>query len=177
VPEAYLGLGGNIGNVEAQIRAALRALRQPPIIEVIACSSLYRTEPVGGPPGQPDFQNAAVQVETSLSPEELLKACLDVEAALGRVRAERFGPRTIDIDLLLYEDLTMASEELTVPHPRLRDRLFALVPLAEIAPAELALPPDRTPLRAVLAGALNAEGLTLRDFERKIALTAAALCT
>ncbi|HEX5322926.1 MAG TPA: 2-amino-4-hydroxy-6-hydroxymethyldihydropteridine diphosphokinase [Capsulimonadaceae bacterium] len=168
---AYLALGGNIGDVEAGINAALKALRRPPIIEIEARSSIYRTEPVGGPPGQPDYLNAAVRVRTGLDPDELLDVCLGIERSLGRVRRTRWGPRPIDIDLLLYGARQIAREGLVVPHPRMRERLFVLAPLAEIAEADLKLPPDGEPLGTALDKALAAEQTTIEEYRGKIVST------
>lgn len=105
-------------------------------IAVVARSSVYETAPVGGPPGQPSFLNMVIAVETSLEPRALLDRCQAVEGAFGRRRAheQRWGPRPIDVDLLTYGDRTIGDEDLTVPHPRMAERAFVLVPLAEIAP-------------------------------------------
>lgn len=165
---AYLALGGNVGDVEAGINAALKRLRRPPIIEIEARSSIYRTEPVGGPAGQPDYLNAVVRVRSQLEPDQLLGICLGIERDLGRVRRERWGPRPIDIDLLLYGTRQVSSEGLTVPHPRMRERLFVLVPLSEIAPADLALPPDGKPLKLALKEALADQNTTLDEYRGKI---------
>src|SRR5262249_29733033 len=110
------------------------ALRERPGITISAVSSHHETDPVGGPPGQGKYLNAAARLETTLSPGELLRVLLEVEQQLGRVRQERFGPGTIDVDLLLYEGVVQQHEALTLPHPRMHDRLFVLEPLAEIAP-------------------------------------------
>lgn len=173
---AYLALGGNIGDVEASIIAALKALDRPPIIELTACSSIYRTEPVGGPPGQGDYLNAAARVRTALSPEELLAVCLETERHLGRVRAERWAPRTIDIDVLLYGSLVVDRPGVTIPHPRLRDRLFVLVPLADVAPASLPLPPDALTLGQALDRALAQQGTTREGYRRKIVASPPEFC-
>jgi 2-amino-4-hydroxy-6-hydroxymethyldihydropteridine diphosphokinase len=132
--KAYIALGSNLGDRTAWLEQALKALREHPAIAVLRVSSFLETEPVGGPPGQGRYLNAAAELETTLSAEELLQTLLDVEARLGRVRAERFGPRTIDLDLLLYDAMTCESARLTLPHPRLHEREFVLRPLAEIAP-------------------------------------------
>jgi 2-amino-4-hydroxy-6-hydroxymethyldihydropteridine diphosphokinase len=129
----FVGLGSNIGDREKNIAAALAGLAAHPQIRLGAISSLYQTAPVGFA-AQPDFLNAVASLITTLPPEELLDVCLAVEHQLGRLRAERWGPRTIDIDLLLYHDVEYQSEKLILPHPRLRERCFVLVPLAEIAP-------------------------------------------
>lgn len=130
-PSVFLGLGSNLGDREAAIDEALRllALRG---FATLRRSSTWATEPVGGPP-QGWFLNAAVGGETALTPEALLGACLDTERALGRVRELRNGPRTIDVDVLLYGELRVARPELVIPHPRLAERRFVLAPLAEIA--------------------------------------------
>jgi 2-amino-4-hydroxy-6-hydroxymethyldihydropteridine diphosphokinase len=127
---AVVGLGANVGDRFAALRAALGELgRAGPIA---ARSRVYETEPVG--PAQPRFLNAAVLLTWQGSPEELLRELLDVEARLGRVRSERWGPRVIDLDLLWAEGVVVESERLAVPHPRLRERAFALVPLLDVAP-------------------------------------------
>lgn len=131
--EAYLALGGNVGDVRASIRRALSALAES-ALRVIQRSSDYRT-PAWGKVDQPAFINACAYVRTTLTPHELLSRCLQVEQQLGRVRGERWGPRTIDIDLLAYDALTIGDSDLTLPHPELLNRAFVLVPLAEIAPA------------------------------------------
>jgi 2-amino-4-hydroxy-6-hydroxymethyldihydropteridine diphosphokinase len=131
---AYIALGSNLGDRRRCLEQALQALRNHPAITVGPVSSFRDTEPVGGPPGQGPYLNAAAEVQTSLPPQELLRVLLETERCLGRVRAERWGPRTIDLDLLLYGDLVCATADLTLPHPRLHQRLFVLEPLAEIAP-------------------------------------------
>lgn len=123
---AYVGLGANLGDREATIGAAIAALPG-----VVAVSELRETDPVGVTE-QPAFLNGAVALETDLSPRELLESLLAVERALGRERRERWGPRTIDLDLLLYGSETVDEPGLTVPHPRLHERRFALEPLAEL---------------------------------------------
>ena len=130
---AYVGLGANLGDREATIRAALAALP-----DVVAVSKLRETEPVGVV-DQPPFLNGAAALETELSARELLTALLEVERGLGRERRERWGPRRIDLDLLLYADETIDEPGLTVPHPRLHERRFALEPLLDLEP-ELVIP-------------------------------------
>jgi 2-amino-4-hydroxy-6-hydroxymethyldihydropteridine diphosphokinase len=166
--DAYIALGGNQGDVADNLDRALRFLAQPPIISITARAPVYRTAAVGGPAGQPDFLNTVVRVSTALTPDLLLRRCLDVEQKLGRVRHERWGPRTIDLDLLLYGDHVVDVPGLTVPHPRIRERLFVLVPLADIAPSELSLPPDGMALGDVLDLALEREGATLGDYKSRI---------
>jgi 2-amino-4-hydroxy-6-hydroxymethyldihydropteridine diphosphokinase len=131
---AYVGLGANLGDREATISQALRLLDEADGVDVVAASSLRETEP-WGPVEQPPFLNGAAAVETTLGPRELLELLLAVEHRLGRVRkGERFGPRTIDLDLLLYADVELDEPGLTLPHARLHERRFALEPLAELAP-------------------------------------------
>ena len=131
---AYIGLGSNLGDREAALEAALGRLRGRDDIEVAAVSAFRETEPVGGPPGQGLFLNAAAHLRTSLAPEALLDVLQAIEAVLGRVRRERWGPRAVDLDLLLYDGLVVETERLTVPHPLMHERRFVLEPLAEIAP-------------------------------------------
>ena len=135
---AYVALGANIGDPTATVLAAFAALANLTDSRVVHTSSLYRTAPVGLT-NQPDFINAVAMLETGLAPEELLDALLDLEARFGRVRRDRNGPRTLDLDLLLYNDIELDLPRLILPHPRLHLRAFVLHPLAEIAP-ELAIP-------------------------------------
>jgi 2-amino-4-hydroxy-6-hydroxymethyldihydropteridine diphosphokinase len=130
---AYVGLGSNLDDPEAQVRLGMHALGNLSDTRVVVCSSLYRSAPVGAV-DQPDFVNAVCQVETGLSPDALLAALLEVEAAHGRTREIHHGPRTLDLDLLLYGDRIIHNPALTVPHPRLHERAFVLYPLSEIAP-------------------------------------------
>jgi 2-amino-4-hydroxy-6-hydroxymethyldihydropteridine diphosphokinase len=130
--EIFLGLGSNIGDRHRHLERAGEELEKDGIA-VVARSSLYETEPVEAPP-QDWFLNSVVGVESKLPPEELLATCLQIEERLGRVRETPLGPRTIDIDLLLYGSEVRLSPFLTLPHPRLHARRFVLVPLAEIAP-------------------------------------------
>ena len=133
---AYVGIGSNLGDREETVRRALELLGEADGVEVVAVSTLRETEP-WGPVAQPPFLNGAAALETRLGPEALLATLLSVEQTLGRRRdgaAERWGPRTLDLDLLLYGDRTLDLPGLTVPHPRLHERRFALEPLAELAP-------------------------------------------
>ena len=130
---AWLGLGGNLGNPQEAMASALQAIDADPGTRVVAVSSIYRTPP-WGKTDQPDFLNAAAGIETDRTPRELLALCLAAESTLKRVRAERWGPRTIDIDILLFGDLTIEEPGLEVPHPRMTERAFVLLPLSEIAP-------------------------------------------
>lgn len=129
---AYLGLGGNIGDPVASMAAALQALDAHPDVRIAAVSSLYRTPP-WGVTDQPDFINAVAAAETDLSARQLLDLCLSSELALKRVRNERWGPRSIDIDILLFGDEEIDEDGLHVPHPRMMQRAFVLAPLSEIA--------------------------------------------
>jgi len=130
---AYLGLGTNLGDRRAQLAAALRALAADPAISIVRGSSVYESKPVGVL-AQPDFLNMVVQIQTAHQPPALLSVCLDIEAGLGRERRERWGPRLIDLDVLLYDGQSWQDERLVLPHPRMHERSFVLVPLAEIAP-------------------------------------------
>ena len=131
---AYLSLGANLGNREETLREAVRRLAAADGVKTLAVSSLYETEP-WGKKDQPSFLNIAVSLQTTLSPEELLALTQAVETELGRVRHERWGPRTIDVDILHVEGVERNSPTLTLPHPYMTERAFVLVPLAEIAPA------------------------------------------
>lgn len=131
--DAYLGLGSNLGDREAMLRAAIAALDATPNVRVTAISSLYETPPWGPVPQGP-YLNACIALDTTLSPRELLTLCLTIERDHGRERAIRWGPRTLDLDVLLYGDESIDEVDLHVPHPRMTERAFVLVPLAEIAP-------------------------------------------
>jgi 2-amino-4-hydroxy-6-hydroxymethyldihydropteridine diphosphokinase len=133
VERAAVGLGGNLGNREATLRAAVRGLAAAPGVDLVAVSSPYRTAPVGVT-DQPDFLNAVALVETTLEPLALLEQLRVLETAAGRVRRVRWGPRTLDLDLLLHGARTLSSAELTLPHPRLVERRFVLEPLLEVWP-------------------------------------------
>lgn len=126
-----LALGANLGDAAAALQSAVDSLAGAG--KVLAVSGVYQTAPVGGPP-QPDYLNAVVLLETALSPSELLAFAHAVESGAGRERLERWGPRTLDIDVIAYDDLVSADPALTLPHPRAHERGFVLVPWAEIAP-------------------------------------------
>ncbi len=128
---AYLGLGSNLGDRLATLQRAADLLGATPGIEVVACSRVWETDPVGGPP-QSDFLNVVLRIEASLAPDELLAACNDVEAALDRVRDVRWGPRTIDIDVLTIDGYVSDDPHLIVPHPRMTERAFVLMPLLDL---------------------------------------------
>jgi len=150
VTRAYVGLGANLGDRAAMLRAALEQLASEPEIALVAVSGFRETDPVGITE-QPRFLNAAAAVDTELPARQLLDRLLAVERRLGRTRTgPRFGPRTIDLDLLLYGDAEIAEEGLQVPHPRLHERLFALEPLAELDAALVV--PGRGPLAGIIAG-------------------------
>ena len=129
---AFLGLGSNLGDRRGHLGAAVAALP-----DVVAVSPVYETEPVGGPPGQGPYLNLVVALETELSPRELLEVGQRLEESAGRVRTDRHGPRTLDVDVLLVGDLVVREPDLVVPHPRMWKRRFVLVPLADLAEGEV----------------------------------------
>ena len=137
--EAVVGLGANLGDRETNIRQAIHALGRLPHTSVTAVSSLYETEPFGVPDVQPNYLNCCVRLQTALSPHALLGACLGIEAQPGRVRIGEKSARVLDADLLLYENASFQTEELTLPHPRMLERAFVLIPLAELYPSQNAL--------------------------------------
>ena len=139
--KAYLALGSNLGDRLENLREAVRLLDGTDGIDVVRSSRIYETDPVGPP--QPAYLNAVVEIETTRSPRELLEAGSAVEDELGRVRAERWGPRTIDVDVLTYDELTVDEPDLTIPHPRMHERGFVLIPLGELD-ADPMLPGGRT---------------------------------
>jgi 2-amino-4-hydroxy-6-hydroxymethyldihydropteridine diphosphokinase len=126
----YLGLGSNLGDRLANLARAVEGLDKSGV-HVVRSSRVYETEPVGGPP-QPRYLNAVVEVTTDLETADLLRTCLEIESELGRTRGERWGPRVIDIDLLTYGDREIDEPDLVVPHPRMHERAFVLVPLLEL---------------------------------------------
>ncbi|HTH08180.1 MAG TPA: 2-amino-4-hydroxy-6-hydroxymethyldihydropteridine diphosphokinase [Acidovorax sp.] len=132
---AYIGLGANLGDAPAALRAAIQALAALPGTQLLQCSALYRSAPVDAT--GPDFYNAVAALRTSLPPQELLAALQSIEAAAGRERPYRNAPRTLDLDILLFDALAIDTPTLTVPHPRMHERAFVLLPLAEIAPARV----------------------------------------
>lgn len=145
---AWIGLGSNLDDPVAQVSRALDALAGIEQTYLLQASSLYASPPMG-PPDQPEYVNAVAGLLTTLTPDALLDALQAIEQAHGRVRTgERWGPRTLDLDLLLYDDLQLETGRLTLPHPGLHERAFVLHPLAEVAP-ELVIP-GRGPLRALL---------------------------
>ena len=141
---AFLGLGSNLGDRLTNLQAAVDALQVEPGLRVTASSRVWETVPVGGPP-QPDYLNAVIRIETDLSARDLLDTGRRVEARLGRVRTERWGARTIDIDVLLFDEEVIEESDLVVPHPRLSQRAFVLLPLLEVTPDPIL--PDGTRLK------------------------------
>lgn len=133
---AFLGLGSNMGDRWAQLRTAVDALP-----DVVAVSPVYETDPVGGPEGQGQYLNCVVMLITDRTPRQLLSLCRELEAAAGRTRGERWGARTLDVDVLLVGDAVVDDPDLQVPHPRMWDRAFVLVPLADVAPDLVRTPP------------------------------------
>ena len=129
---AYVALGANLGEAETTVRAAIAALGRLPGTQLVAASSLYRTAPLEVPEPQPDYINAVARLATTLTPHALLDELLALEARFGRVRPYRWAPRALDLDLLLYGELVLASSRLTLPHPRLHRRAFVLEPLLEL---------------------------------------------
>lgn len=134
--QVLIGLGGNIGAPLASMRSALQALDKHPLCRVVKVSSVWRTPP-WGVTDQPDFLNACADIRTSLEPRAFLELCLAIEQELKRVRDVRWGPRSIDMDILFFGDREISEPGLIVPHPRLAERAFVLVPLAQIAPEKM----------------------------------------
>lgn len=158
VTRAAIALGSNIGDSASILKDALKALDQHPQVRVVSHSSWYRTVPVG--PAQDDFLNGCALLETDLAADTLLELLLSTEQDFGRVRLEHWGPRSLDLDLILYGDQVIATERLQVPHPRLAERSFVLTPLAEIAP-EWIEPTSGKTIRE-LAGQLGEGGILQR---------------
>lgn len=132
----FIGLGSNLGDRQEHLRAALRELAEAGDIRVLACSSFHETDPVGGPPGQPRYLNAVAELVTELGPRALLERLFEVEQRHGRERSVRHGPRTLDLDLLVYRERIIDEPDLCVPHPRMWERAFVMEPLAEICDLE-----------------------------------------
>ena len=154
-PRVFLGLGSNLGD-RAQMLSRARALLEGPDLRMVGGSRVYESPP-WGMADQPWFLNQVVEIRTGLPPRALLSRCLDIEARLGRVRTVRWGPRTIDIDILLYGGLEMNAPDLIIPHPRLRRRAFALIPLEELAPGLIL--PDGTAVESALAALPDRAGV------------------
>jgi 2-amino-4-hydroxy-6-hydroxymethyldihydropteridine diphosphokinase len=147
---AWVGIGSNIGDRADYIEKALAAMEALPETEVTAVSSLYDTAPVGAA-DQPRYLNAVAELSTEIPPVELMRSLLAIEADCGRVREERWGPRTLDLDLILYDDVEMDTPELALPHPRARGRAFVLVPLAEVSP-DKCFPGDTVTVSRIVEG-------------------------
>lgn len=130
----YLALGANLGDRLGALRGGRAALRQTPEMQVTASSALYETDPVGGPQGQEPYLNAVLEVQTELSPRDVLHLCLEIEKRFGRQRDLHWGPRTLDLDILLYGDEVRNSPDLVLPHPLMHCRPFVLLPLSDVAP-------------------------------------------
>jgi 2-amino-4-hydroxy-6-hydroxymethyldihydropteridine diphosphokinase len=133
VTRAYLALGSNLGDRQAHLQLGVDALARVPGVEVLAVSRVHETAPVGGPPQDP-YLNAVVAVETNLDPVPLLRRCQEIEELADRERTERWGPRTLDVDILLMGDVRIDIEDLTIPHSRMWERGFVLAPLRDVAP-------------------------------------------
>ncbi len=138
---AFLALGSNLGDRHAHLQAALDLLHAAPELTVVAVSSVYETDPVGGPV-QDDFLNAVIEIETDRSPHQLLEIAHAAEAAADRVRVQRWGPRTLDVDVVFIDGVTVDEPDLTVPHPRWRERDFVLAPMHDLAPDLVEVPSD-----------------------------------
>ena len=156
---AYISLGSNIDDRLGYLHDAVNLLQQDQKIDVNAVSSVYETDPVGYTE-QENFLNIVIQVNTSYQAEELLKKCLDIEQTLGRKREIRWGPRTVDLDILLYNQDNIETEHLSVPHPRMHERAFVIIPLVEIEP-NIQLPTMDQPLSVVLERMTDKEGVRL----------------
>jgi 2-amino-4-hydroxy-6-hydroxymethyldihydropteridine diphosphokinase len=150
VATAYIGIGSNLAQPLTQVKQAINALKAVPATRLINYSPWYGSNPVGGPDDQPDYVNGVACLHTRLSPQALLDALQSIELQQGRQRLTRWGARTMDLDLLLYDDLELHDERLTVPHPRMAERAFVLAPLADIAP-HLVLPNGHS-VTSLLAG-------------------------
>ena len=165
MPLVVIGLGSNLGDRRTTIEAAIHAIEELAGVDVVARSSLWQTDPVGGPP-QPDFINAAVAVSTEVPLDRLMADLLGIEARFGRVRTERNAPRTLDLDILWWEGPRIERSgpgmpDLVVPHPRLAERPFALIPLLEVAPG--AADPTTGELYARILAELGTEGVVPLD--------------
>jgi 2-amino-4-hydroxy-6-hydroxymethyldihydropteridine diphosphokinase len=148
-PRAVLSVGANLGDRLGTLQGCVQAISRLPDTDVLAVSPVYETAPVGGPP-QPDYLNAVLLIRTGLAPRDLLTAIGGIEARFGRVRAERFGPRTLDVDIISYAGQVSDDPELTLPHPRAHERMFVLLPWSDLEPtAEL---PGHGPIAALAAG-------------------------
>lgn len=156
---AYIALGSNVGNRFENLKEAVERLDKIPEIKVVNTSSIYETDPIGYE-NQEQFLNMAIQVTTALNPFELLDVCLGTEKKLGRKRDIRWGPRTIDLDILVYNHENIETEILIVPHPRMHERAFVLIPLLEIH-SGIRLPKMEVPLRSILEDIPDREGVRI----------------
>ncbi|TKC13920.1 2-amino-4-hydroxy-6-hydroxymethyldihydropteridine diphosphokinase [Robertmurraya kyonggiensis] len=156
---AFLAIGTNIGDRYQNIDDCLTLLHEHPHIELVRASSIYETDPVGYTEQDP-FLNMVIEVKTALAPSELLDSCLEIEHSLGRKRIIRWGPRVIDLDILLYNQENIETDKLFVPHPRMQERAFVLIPLLEISPNEK-LPRTNQPLRKCLDKISDREGVRI----------------
>ncbi|MDQ0273071.1 2-amino-4-hydroxy-6-hydroxymethyldihydropteridine diphosphokinase [Cytobacillus purgationiresistens] len=156
---AYIGLGSNIGNRSENLNEAIKSLSLLEGISVVNYSSIYETDPVGYE-DQDQFLNMVIQLETVMSPMQLLETCLQVEKNLGRKRLVRWGPRNIDLDILLYNHENIETEKLIIPHPRMQERAFVLIPLLEIQP-DISLPEMNLPLQSTLEAIPDRKGVRI----------------
>ncbi|AOH52828.1 2-amino-4-hydroxy-6-hydroxymethyldihydropteridine diphosphokinase [Peribacillus muralis] len=156
---AYLSIGSNLGNRLDTFERAFQLFTENPHIRLTGCSSFYETDPIGYA-DQDCFLNAVLKVETDLQPEELLRVCMQIEQKLGRKRELRWGPRTLDLDILLYNHETIETEILSVPHPRMHERAFVIVPLMEVDPS-IRIPHMHAPLSDLLEQIPDKEGVRL----------------
>lgn len=155
---AVLALGANLGDARAQLSRAVDALVADPRVRVDGVSSLWRTAAVGGPQGQPEYRNAVVLLDTELTAPALLELAHELERAAGRQRSVRWGPRTLDVDLLAHDELRRADPELSLPHPRAHERAFVLLPWAELEPAWVLAPLSGEDPRPVAEWAVGVSG-------------------
>ncbi|MEJ2213718.1 MAG: 2-amino-4-hydroxy-6-hydroxymethyldihydropteridine diphosphokinase, partial [Gammaproteobacteria bacterium] len=139
VKQVFIGLGSNLDNPASQLQKAIQTLETTEKLSLVKASSLYKTAPVG-PPGQPDYINAVVEIHTSMQPLELLSRLQSIENLQGRVRQQHWGARTLDLDILLYQGQQIREPDLVVPHPRIAERNFVLIPLLEITEDSLEIP-------------------------------------
>ena len=158
---AFIAIGSNMESPAANCRRAMDRLGDSPGMTLLARSSLYRSEPFGKT-DQDWFVNAVVRIDTSLSPEELLMACLSIEQEMGRSRSEKWGPRIIDLDILFYDDLILKLEGLEIPHPGIPERSFVLVPMNEIAP-DYTHPQLKKPVKTLLEEIENPQQVQRMD--------------
>ncbi|GIN74281.1 2-amino-4-hydroxy-6-hydroxymethyldihydropteridine pyrophosphokinase [Bacillus sp. J14TS2] len=156
---AFISLGSNIGNRLGYLNQAIQILRNYPELQIEKLSSIYETEPIGYT-DQSQFLNMVIKLSTALSPHQLLTLCLEVEREIGRIREFKWGPRVIDLDILLYNKENIMMEDLQIPHPRMNERAFVLIPLMEID-SSLVLPSSNAPLVEVLNEIPDKEGVRL----------------